>query len=54
LTNVVLVARKLATLEDHVQRLRARRPEEVETMERDLLLQDAIATFLQRAGGQKT
>jgi uncharacterized protein YutE (UPF0331/DUF86 family) len=43
LTNVVLVARKLATLDDHLQRLRQRRPQTVEIFERELLLQDAIA-----------
>lgn len=43
MTNVVLVARKLATLDDHLQRLRQRRPLTVDVFERDLLLQDAIA-----------
>ena len=43
MTNIVLVTRKLATLEDHLQRLRQRRPQTIEIFERDLLLQDAIA-----------
>jgi uncharacterized protein YutE (UPF0331/DUF86 family) len=43
MTNVVLVARKLAILDDHLGRLRQRRPATLEALARDLLLQDAIA-----------
>lgn len=42
MTNASLVARKLAILEDHLQRLRERRPASVEPFRSDLLLQDAI------------
>ena len=42
-TNLVLVTRKLATLEEHLRRLRQRRPAAIEAFEQDLLLQDAIA-----------
>ena len=43
MTNVILVARKLAILEDHLRRLRERRPATADVFEKDLLLQDAIA-----------
>jgi uncharacterized protein YutE (UPF0331/DUF86 family) len=43
MTNAALVARKLAVLEDHLQRLRERRPESLAALEADLLLQDAMA-----------
>jgi uncharacterized protein YutE (UPF0331/DUF86 family) len=42
-TNVALVARKLAVLEDHLQRLRERRPAEAVAFATDRLLQDAVA-----------
>jgi len=42
-TNVALVARKLALIHTHLERLRARRPAELETFERDTLLQDAVS-----------
>jgi uncharacterized protein YutE (UPF0331/DUF86 family) len=44
MTNVALVARKLAVLEDHLQRLRERRPPELASFVSDPLVQDAIAT----------
>lgn len=43
MTNVVLVARKLATLEEHLRRLRERRPAELAVFRADSLLQDAVA-----------
>lgn len=43
MTNAELVTRKLATLDEHLQRLRQRRPQTVELLERDSLLQDVIA-----------
>lgn len=43
MTNVALVARKLAILADHLERLRARRPESVDRFKADSLLQDAVA-----------
>ena len=43
MTNVMLVARKLATLDDHLGRLKQRRPATIEIFAGDLLLQDAIA-----------
>ena len=43
MTNVVLVARKLALLEDHLRRIEVRRPKEVEPFTSDLLLQDAVS-----------
>jgi uncharacterized protein YutE (UPF0331/DUF86 family) len=43
MTNVRLVVRKLGVLDEHVTRLRARRPAEVAAFKADLLLQDAIA-----------
>jgi uncharacterized protein YutE (UPF0331/DUF86 family) len=42
LTNVALVARKLAVLQDHAQRLGQRRPATAEALRADALLQDAI------------
>jgi uncharacterized protein YutE (UPF0331/DUF86 family) len=42
-TNVTLVARKLALMDEHLRRLRARRPSDLAVFEQDLLLQDAIA-----------
>jgi len=45
-TNVVLVARKLAILEEHLRRLRERRPAELKVFEADSLLQDAVALSL--------
>jgi uncharacterized protein YutE (UPF0331/DUF86 family) len=42
-TNVALVARKLAILEDHLGRLRQRRPAVVDVFKTDTLLQDAVA-----------
>jgi uncharacterized protein YutE (UPF0331/DUF86 family) len=42
-TNVELVTRKLALLDDHLRRLRERRPADPGVFERDLLLQDAVA-----------
>jgi uncharacterized protein YutE (UPF0331/DUF86 family) len=43
LTNAALVARKLAVLEEHLRRLRERRPADVTIFAADALLQDAIA-----------
>ncbi len=43
MTNVALVARKLAVIEEHLRRLRDRRPAELAAFERDLLVQDAVA-----------
>jgi uncharacterized protein YutE (UPF0331/DUF86 family) len=43
MTNVALVARKLAILEEHLRRLRERRPAELATFASDTLLQDAVA-----------
>lgn len=43
MTNVSLVTRKLAILEDHLNRLRERRPADLEPLRINLLLQDAIA-----------
>jgi uncharacterized protein YutE (UPF0331/DUF86 family) len=42
-TNVVVVARKLASLEEHLRRLRERRPTDVAAFRADALLQDAVA-----------
>jgi uncharacterized protein YutE (UPF0331/DUF86 family) len=42
-TNVVLVARKLASLEEHLRRLLERRPTDVAAFRADALLQDAVA-----------
>jgi uncharacterized protein YutE (UPF0331/DUF86 family) len=46
MTDGALVARKLAILADHVERLKTRRPAEVAALRADLLLQDAIALSL--------
>jgi uncharacterized protein YutE (UPF0331/DUF86 family) len=43
LTNVALVARKLAILEEHLRRLRERRPADLAAFKADPLLQDAVA-----------
>ncbi|MEO8181369.1 MAG: DUF86 domain-containing protein [Deltaproteobacteria bacterium] len=43
MTNVALVTRKLAILNEHLRRLRERRPPELSTLKSDALLQDAIA-----------
>lgn len=43
MTNVILVTRKLAVLDEHLRRLRERRPATVEVLRNDLVLQDAIA-----------
>ena len=43
MTNVALVARKLAIVDEHLRRLRERRPTELSTLKADTLLQDAIA-----------
>jgi len=43
MTNVALVARKLAILDEHLRRIRERRPDDLEAFRRDLLLQDAVA-----------
>jgi uncharacterized protein YutE (UPF0331/DUF86 family) len=42
-TNVALVARKLAVLQDHVRRLEQRRPATPGALRADSLLQDAIS-----------
>lgn len=49
MTNAPLVARKLAVLDDHVNRLRSRRPETLAALEANLLVQDAIAMSLRVA-----
>jgi hypothetical protein len=43
MTNVLLIAKKLAVLEEHLRRIRPRRPAELEAFRSDLLVQDAIA-----------
>jgi uncharacterized protein YutE (UPF0331/DUF86 family) len=43
LTNVALVSRKLAVLEEHLRRLRTRRPADLASFVADPLLQDAVA-----------
>jgi uncharacterized protein YutE (UPF0331/DUF86 family) len=42
-TNAALVARKLAAIDEHLRRLRERRPGDVESFKTNLLLQDAIS-----------
>jgi uncharacterized protein YutE (UPF0331/DUF86 family) len=42
-TNIALVARKLALLQEHLRRLRERRPATVDAFKADTLLQDAVA-----------
>lgn len=46
MTNVALVARKLSVLEEHLRRLRERRPDDVASFAADTLLQDAVAMSL--------
>jgi uncharacterized protein YutE (UPF0331/DUF86 family) len=46
LTNAELVARKLVVLEEHLRRLRERRPADLATLRADALLQDGIAMSL--------
>lgn len=46
MTNAPLVARKLAVLTDHVERLKTRRPAEVAAFAADTLVQDAVALSL--------
>ena len=43
MTNVALVARKLAVLDEHLRRLRERRPADAASFVSDSLLQDAVA-----------
>jgi uncharacterized protein YutE (UPF0331/DUF86 family) len=43
MTNVDLLTRKLATLDEHLRRLRERRPDDLATFRADTLLQDAVA-----------
>lgn len=43
MTNVALVAKKLAVIEEHLRRLRERRPASLEAFTGDALLQDAVA-----------
>jgi uncharacterized protein YutE (UPF0331/DUF86 family) len=42
-TNVALVARKLALVNEHLRRLRERRPADLDSFKGDLLLQDAVS-----------
>jgi uncharacterized protein YutE (UPF0331/DUF86 family) len=42
-TNVELVARKLAVLDEHLRRLETRRPSDLAAFRANLLLQDAVA-----------
>jgi uncharacterized protein YutE (UPF0331/DUF86 family) len=42
-TNVALVAKKLAVLDEHLRRLRGRRPTTLEAFVEDTLVQDAVA-----------
>ncbi|CAN5440913.1 hypothetical protein BH09MYX1_BH09MYX1_54900 [soil metagenome] len=46
MTNAPLVTRKLSVLNDHLARLRARRPADVTVYVADTLLQDAVAMSL--------
>lgn len=46
MTDTTLVLQKLAILRDHVGRVRRRRPETVESLRRDVDLQDAVAMSL--------
>lgn len=46
MTNAALVAKKLAVMQEHLRRLRERRPPEASLLEADLLLQDAVAMSL--------
>ena len=43
MTNVPLVVRKLSVMQEHLRRLRERRPAELSTFKADTLLQDAVA-----------
>lgn len=43
MTNVALVARKLAILNEHLRRLRERRPADLSSLKANVLLQDASA-----------
>ena len=43
MTNVALVARKLALMAEHLRRLRERRPADLATFKSDLLRQDAVS-----------
>lgn len=43
MTNATLVARKLAIVDEHLRRLRSRRPATLAEFERDTVVQDAIA-----------
>lgn len=43
MTNAALVATKLAVLDDHLQRLRRRRPGSLAALQADQLVQDAMA-----------
>jgi uncharacterized protein YutE (UPF0331/DUF86 family) len=46
LTDISLVSRKLAVMQEHVRRLTERRPTDASVLASDLLLQDAIAMSL--------
>jgi hypothetical protein len=46
MTDIELVLRKLATLQDHLQRARRRRPETIEVLTADQDLQDALSMSL--------
>jgi uncharacterized protein YutE (UPF0331/DUF86 family) len=46
MTDIELVLRKLATLQDHLQRARRRRPETIEALTADQDLQDALLMSL--------
>ena len=46
MTNVALVARKLAVMEEHLRRLRERRPADLAVFTADTLLQDAVSMSL--------
>ena len=46
MTDPVLVLRKLATLREHLERVRRRRPASVEALRTDVDLQDALAMSL--------
>jgi hypothetical protein len=43
MTNTALVARKLSLIDEHLRRLRERRPAEVGAFKTDSLLQDAVS-----------
>jgi uncharacterized protein YutE (UPF0331/DUF86 family) len=46
MTDPIIVLRKLVTLREHLSRARARRPDAVGELERDTVLQDALAMSL--------